>query len=38
MPNGRPSLERAEGSDLRKLGGPLDGGAFKGISTVDVLL
>jgi hypothetical protein len=38
MPNGRPSLERAEGSDLRKLGGPLDGGAFNGISTVDILL
>jgi len=38
MPNGRPSLERAEGSDLRKLGGPLDGGAFKGISILDVLL
>jgi hypothetical protein len=38
MPNGRPSLERAEASDLRKLGGSLDGGAFKGISTLDVLL
>jgi hypothetical protein len=38
MPNGRPSLERAEGSDLRKLGGPLDGGTFNGISTVDILL
>jgi hypothetical protein len=31
-------LKRAEGSDLWKLGGPLDGSAFKGISTVDVLL
>jgi hypothetical protein len=31
-------LERAEGSDLRKLGGPLDGGTFNGISTMNILL
>src|SRR6478609_8087880 len=38
MPNWRPSLERAEGSDLRNLRGLLDSSGFKDISTVEVAL
>src|SRR2546428_5003513 len=38
MPNYRPSLERVEGSNLRKLRGTLDGSPLKDISTVEIVL